>query len=684
MSNNKQGDVMVPQAPVEASVDLRNMVRRYLISRSLKCMEGAAERRQVAVTGGKINEYRKEIQTAVRNFYGELPVGKNGAPLKSEMVSTFEKEGYRIENVLFDSFPGWEVNATVYVPLDYKPPFPAVVVAVGHSGKQKESYQLPCQFFARSGYLAIVFDPPGMAGEKRSGNCHFADGVRCYLTGETSSQYFIADALRCIDYLETRNDVDLSHGVAMTGVSGGGTTTTLANLLDDRVAVTGPSCCVTPLADLDITQCYCGCPETHIWGRYSQGIDETDLICAATPKPVLLMAGELDEVFRIDETRKLADQAKGFFEKAGVAEHFEFFVDNAGHCYSLAQAKEFVKFMNRNLLKDHRREMCELPNDGFQIDPDEQLKCNPRTDVNMFSLTLDKANDLEKVWDDVERIRQAAIEIAGVDDIATLPDVETGTPFQVWTHNWQQILLKPEEGIELPGTFLYPENSCPAGAVLHFDDQHRNRLLHTHGTMAKVMNYQKESDVYNLLSVDLRGWGDTAAAMYPYEMACWGSVDKYLAYTSAALGDSIMAMRIRDGLAALAYLRSRPEVNNDCIVITGCGLAAVVALHVALIDGDVKGVVTWDGLVSFKSLLESESYVWGADTFMPNVLPKYDLPRLVAAMNGSVSVLNSLDALGGPAPDKLLAGLNKKLKKQVYKNNVDEGALLEQVHLMFK
>ena len=90
-------------------------------------------------------------------------------------------------------------------------------------GKQNQHRsQGPAQVFARLGYAAITFDPPGMAGEKRAGNDHFRDGVRCYLTGHSSNRYFIADAIRCIDYLATRDDVTLDNGVGITGVSGGG------------------------------------------------------------------------------------------------------------------------------------------------------------------------------------------------------------------------------------------------------------------------------------------------------------------------------------------------------------------------------------------------------------------------------------------------------------------------------
>ena len=147
----------------------------------------------------------------------------------------------------------------------------------------------------------------------------------------------------------------------MTGVSGGGTTTTLATLLDDRISVAGPSCCLAPLADLDITQCYAGCPETHMWRRYAEGIDEVDLLCAATPTPLLLMAGEFDEVFRIADTRRLAEEVAGFYQHAGAGERFAFFVDRAGHSYSLTQAREFVRFMNRWLLEAPDRPLPDLP-----------------------------------------------------------------------------------------------------------------------------------------------------------------------------------------------------------------------------------------------------------------------------------------------------------------------------------
>ena len=365
----------IVQRPIAAGLDLRDMLRQHILVRALAHMRAAEERRQQALAGGDVRGYRASIRRAVRALYGALPAGAQSPAPVVTPVSAFDKQGHRLENVLFDSYPGWQVNATVFVPTDYAPPFPAVIVPVGHSGKQFANYQLPAQLMARCGYLAVLFDPPGQSSEKQPGNDHFADGVRCYLVGETSSQYFVADALRCIDYVQSRPDVDTTRGVAMTGVSGGGTTTVLASLLDERIRLVAPSCCLSPLSALDISQCYASCPETLMAGRYALGLDEVDLLCAVAA-PTLLMAGETDEVFHLEATAALADQVAAFHRMEGAPERFEFHVDRGrGHCYSLDQARRFVAFANRWLLGQPERALPDLPDDALAMAPYEELRC---------------------------------------------------------------------------------------------------------------------------------------------------------------------------------------------------------------------------------------------------------------------------------------------------------------------
>jgi cephalosporin-C deacetylase-like acetyl esterase len=665
---------------IHPHLDLRSMVRHHLVSRSLAAMDASAKRRHDLLHSGRLDTYRTAIRAAVSSVYGDMQTVLRSTPLRIEQVSVHDKKGYRLENVLFDSFPGMQVNATVYVPLDLAPPFPAVIVCVGHSGKQFASYQLPAQFFARSGFLAVVFDPPGQQSEKQQGNDHFVDGVRCFPVGDTSSRYFIGDALRCIDYLETRPDVDLQSGVAMTGVSGGGTTTTFAMNLDDRITVAGPSCCVTPLAELDIQQCYAGCPETHMWRRYVEGIDEVDLLCASFPRPVLLMAGEHDEVFHVEDTRKLAQQVTAFYESAGVADRFDFYVDDSGHAYTLEQARRFMRFMNRWMRDDPDRGICDLDDESFLPDDYEELRCRPDQSVNMRSLCIAKANALEPGRDcRRESIREAAREIAALSGPVLTPSSRVGEPFQAWMHEWQHVLMEPETDMVLPSTFLYAVAS-PTAAVLHIDDRHRDRLLYRNGPLARVAGYaDRGRSALSILSVDLRGWGDTAPAMFPYEISGWAGIDRYLAYTSAALGDSIMGMRIRDALAALAYLRTREEVLPDRIVLTGTGLGGIVALHVAAIDAAVSGVVVWDCPVSIADLISTEDYTWPADTFIPNMLVHYDLPDLVASIPAAVRVVNSLDGTGNPVAQEELVRLNANHVSPIYRSLPDDRTISDEI-----
>jgi dienelactone hydrolase len=628
------------QHPIAPSLDLRDMLRQHLIRRSLDCMEQAAQRRQQALQQADLAAYQAQIRRVVAGFYHEFDFAES---VQATLVSTYTKQGYRIENVLFDSFPGWQVNATVYVPLDYAPPYPAVIIPVGHSGKQFASYQLPAQFFARSGYLAVLFDPPGQASEKQPGNDHFYDGVRSYLVGETSSRYFVGDALRCIDYLETRSDTDLKRGVAMTGVSGGGTTTTLASVLDDRITVTGPSCCLSPRAALDIVQSYAGCPETHMWRRYADGLDEVDLLCGIAPKPTLLMAGREDEVFRIEDTMRLAHEVAAFYAAFDAPEQFEFFIDAGGHAYTLEQARQFTCFMNRWLIGQPERALSDLPDERFLLDPYEELRCYPDTAVNIRTLSLDRARRLA-----VERTERSVLsgvrDVIGIEALPNVPEAQTGQPFRVWTHEWQQVLLKPETGIELPATFLSAGDAV--GTILHIDDRGRHRLLQKHGPLLRAADFLERDSTrkLNILSVDLRGWGDSEPALYPYELAGWGGVDRILSYMSAALGDGLLAQRVRDALAALAYLRTR--VDSSGIIVTGSGLGGVVALHVAALAPGLRGAVTWETLASFEQLLAAENYTWPADAFLPQVLRYYDLPELAAALPCPVYQIHLLDATG--------------------------------------
>jgi len=627
---------------------------------------GSARRKQAMLTHG-IPAYSQSIREWVTTALGPLPFGDQGGPLHARAVSKFTRNGYAMENVIFESWPGWEVNATVYLPLaeTFPPPWTPVIMPVGHCAKNDESVQIPAQVFARNGYLVITFDSPGF-GEKSAGNDHFIDGVRCYLTGTTSQRFFLLDALRAIDYVSTRPDVDMSHGVGMSGVSGGGVTTTYCTLLDKRITAAAPSCFFSPEVDNPLRNSYAICPETHPIGRYRQGIETTDLLMAVYPTPLLLMAGRFDTLYRADWSRQVADEVAKGYAAGGLGDHCDFYLDESPHDYTIAQAIRAIAWMDRWVRKIPARQLAGISAQGVEMAPAEVLQCHPRSEVNICSMNREEARRLALARRGTS-IRTSALKLVGIDD-RVLPQikpakVDLAEPFPELAENaMQEMLLSSEPGTELPATMLYqPRPKTRTPAILYFDDRGRWADLATNGPLVSMshLTTQDERKVA-VLSVDLRGWGDSSPSHGPYEIYWWGAPQRFLAYVSAAMDDSILGMRIRDGLAALAYLRSLPEIDSDQIVVGGHGMGGVVALHVAEIDGHVRGVFCNDFLSSFEALAASPSYAWQHDAFFPNVLKYYDLPELAADLRVPLLMVNPLDAMKLP----LSAAAAKQLYSQ--------------------
>ena len=422
----------------------RHMLRRQLIAQGRAALT-ASQKRFRDDPRGAARQVRKQFI----DYFGDLREQLKN-PLHARQVGGGEGPGFRYENLLFESHPGWEVNATLYLPAKGSGPWPAVVVSVGHSGKQFESYQLPCQYFARAGLAALVFDPPGVAGEKQTGNDHFDDGVRCYLTGDTSSRYFVGDALRAMDYLASRPDIDTSHGFACTGVSGGGHTSVYADLLDDRVTAIAPSCCMAPQLSLVLERSYSSCPETLMIGRLQDGIDDSDLLCALAPRPLLLMAGSGDEVYRVEDSSALAESVRKFYTQSGSPQQFTYFEDESGHAYSLVQARLFVGWLRQCWQLAEHPTLPSIDGKDYELFLVEALQCRPNPAVNMRSLTQQRCANFSnrRSAPNQKQLQQ----LMGIRADAPPPAIEQGVSSRTWFHDWRDSRLLTDPGIIVPLT----------------------------------------------------------------------------------------------------------------------------------------------------------------------------------------------------------------------------------------
>ena len=138
-----------------------------------------------------------------------------------------EMDGYAVENIAIQSFPGFYLTGNLYLPTDLKDKNPAILSPHGHSRNKRLTHdvQKRCAVFARMGAITFTYD---MVGYAESTQVNHKMPIAALLQTWNST--------RVLEYLLSRPDVD-SKRIGMTGGSGGGTQTFLLTAIDKRITV---------------------------------------------------------------------------------------------------------------------------------------------------------------------------------------------------------------------------------------------------------------------------------------------------------------------------------------------------------------------------------------------------------------------------------------------------------------
>ena len=73
--------------------------------------------------------YVRDVRAKIQQSFGAFP---EKTPLNARVTRVLERDGYKIENVIFDSRPGFPVTANLYVPTGITAPAPWVLDVCGH------------------------------------------------------------------------------------------------------------------------------------------------------------------------------------------------------------------------------------------------------------------------------------------------------------------------------------------------------------------------------------------------------------------------------------------------------------------------------------------------------------------------------------------------------------------------
>ena len=295
--------------------------------------------------------------------------------LKARVTKKFETETVRVENIVFESAPGLFVTGNLYLPLKANDRSPAVLYVCGHATEvraektpegskrvaygSKVPYQHHGQWFAEHGFACFVIDTLQLGEIEGLHHGTYREGMWWWQSrGYTPAGVELWNAMRALDYLQSRPEIDSSR-MGVTGRSGGGATSWWLASTDERVKAAVP---VAGLSDLRghvlsgeqapmLRGCvtgHCDCMYFHNVG----GLDYSHVIALCAPRAVLLGNSDLDPIFPVGGYRRPAAAAQHVFNLLGASDKFALLETKGGHTDTPELRNGAFKWFKRWLMDD--------------------------------------------------------------------------------------------------------------------------------------------------------------------------------------------------------------------------------------------------------------------------------------------------------------------------------------------
>ena len=611
-------------------------------------------------------------------------------PLKPQIAGTIDRGEYRIEKVIFESRPEVFVTANLYMPTRQKPPYPGIIVPLGHSdnGKSYYYYQYVCQSFARKGYAAFAFDPFGQGERKqyldpRTGKGlydptgeHDQAGRPMLLFGSQFEQYRTWDGIRAVDYLLSRPEIDHER-IGCTGQSGGGTMTMYMAALDPRIKVAvasdgnsenvaGPN--YAPPGAVDDS-------EQNMAGSLPQGIDRGDLFLAFAPKPLLILYSRTDSGLTYSPTyvegnKEIYRELQAAYKLMGAADKVKLFGSPLPHSYDYFNRREAYGWFNRWM----GSEEWGTGEAEYDPSPPGTLHCTStgqvltslggRSVVDLFAdrlRTVAPAETPIHTPDDVKATRQRAQ--GTLKELLALPAQRAPLNPRIISSNvWMdgiavdEFLFYSEASVRVTGWFLRPaKGGASFPTIVYVSEGNRNRILHEG---SEISNLVREG--FAVCAIDLRGLGvstpryPSAGPLYYHDVP----LDGRYAWACFCLGKPVLGQRVWDFLRCLDYLQTRPDVDKSRILGLGERGAAIAVLLSGVLDDRLRSTLLDAPIATYRSIVQSKAYSLGLSWFLFDVLKHFDLPELVGMLAPRPCwILNSTGAQGEALAESEVASL---------------------------
>jgi uncharacterized protein len=276
------------------------------------------------------------------------------------------EDGYTVENVAFESLPGFWVTGNLYLPANVNDAnkIPGVLCPHGHlaDNRMVEQTQKRCAALARMGAAVFAYDMLGY-GESTQVEHDHPQALRLQTY----------NSKRVIDFLLLLGNIDEDR-LAVTGESGGGTQSFILSAVDPRIDVSVPVVMVSAHFFGGCT-CESGMP---IHKSADHETNNAEIAATFAPKPQLLISCGADWTKNVPQVEfPYLQRVYGLMGAKGNVENAHF--ANEEHDYGPSKRTSMYKFMATHLNLDLSR----IADSSGKID-ESFVKVRPRDELLVF------------------------------------------------------------------------------------------------------------------------------------------------------------------------------------------------------------------------------------------------------------------------------------------------------------
>lgn len=575
-------------------------------------------------------ERRKQfVRQELLNDIGGLPDYQG--PLNAKITGEIHADSYTIEKAIYESLPGFYVTANIYKPNEAGR-FPAVLLQAGHTQEGKVENQRIAANLAMKGFVVLCFDPIGQGERVQTYSRqldealagwsvpeHIQMEAQSELIGQGLARYFIWDAMRSLDYLATRPDVDASR-IGAAGCSGGGALTTFIGALDPRIKVVIPACYPSSFQTVFPTTAVHG--EMAFPHFLASGLDIADFVEMSAPKPWLLQANDTDEFgFSHEGVELVYHEAQAWYDLYNARDNLGFMVAPGSHGMPLPSREAVYQWMIR-WLKSGKGDFHEQPVTMF---PEVELRATPTGHVedlpgslklHQFLLVdLRKEEKQGSVSNLLAELKKLQISTDG-----SAPNIKVLNTKSSTNITERHLEMESETGIWLDATLYLPNTTGRNPAVVIVRDGEDLGVISVTKLAEKMAARGQvvlilEPRTSRLKNTEGRDAGDWMSDLQ-----------------ANLIGRNLPAMRAHDILRGVDLLRHRPDVDPDKIRGAARGVAGIWLLLAAATDSHLAAIWLDKTPSSLRSALDSSMAVDLPDAVIPNFALSWDLQDLVTAI----------------------------------------------------